>query len=155
MKKILPVLLIAITIFFSGCKVQPVVPTGIQDIKFGNIDPLRGIVAVDLGLKINNPNKFAITIYAIDLDITMDGVALGKVMIADKFKIEKNKEEVYRVKVTTTLTDVIHSIPKILDAIAKKESKVEVSGFIKVGSGLIRHTFIVSVKQDKVQTGKN
>lgn len=152
MKKFLPLLFLAISFFFSSCKIQPVVPTGVQDIKFGSIDPIRGLVDMDLGLKINNPNNFAITVYAMDLDISVNGLAMGKVLITDKFKIDKNKEDVYRVKVSTTMTDIIHSIPKILDAILKKESKVAVTGFIKVGSGIFRHTFAVSVNQEKVQT---
>ncbi len=151
MKKILP-FLFAISFLVSGCKIQPVIPTGVENIRFGAIDPIKGNVAVNMGLKINNPNTFPITIYALELQITVDGIALGKVSIADKFKIEKNTEAVYPVTANATLTDIIHSIPKIITAITKKESNVAVSGFIRVGSGIFKHTFPVNVNQQKVTT---
>jgi LEA14-like dessication related protein len=154
MKKVLPILFF-ISILCSSCKIQPVVPTGVQDVKFGNIDPLKGIVALDLGLKINNPNGFAVTVYGLDLEITVANVYMGKVTIADKFKIEKNKEDVYRVKVNATLTDLINGIPKILSAIKKKEADVSVTGFVRIGSGIFKHTFPVNVKQTKVSTSSS
>ena len=151
MKKIF-FLFLPLSILFSSCKIQPVTATGVQDVKLGNVDPLKGTVAVDLGLKINNPNNFAVTLYGLELDVTLANIYLGKVTITDKVKIEKKTEAVYRVKVNGTLTDIINGIPKILAAIKKKESDVSLTGFVRIGSGILRHTFPVNVKQEKVST---
>jgi LEA14-like dessication related protein len=149
MKKILPFLLI---LLISGCKLKPIIPSGVQDVKFGNVDMMTGVVNGELGLKINNPNNFAVTVYLIELDVTVAGVSMGHVKLEDKFKIEKNAELVYPVKVTATLADMINGIPKILTAIQKKQSNVALTGNIRVGSGIFKHTFPININQEKVST---
>ena len=153
MKKLLP-LLFFIAIFATACKVEPITATSIEDVKLGSVDPLKGTVTMDLGLKLKNPNGVAVTVHGIDLDVTINGAPLGHIALADKVKIEKDTEQVYRVKANAKLTDIIAGIPKILAAISKKQSKVEVKGSIKVGVGIIKHTFPLELKQDKVATGK-
>lgn len=152
MKKYFPFLLI---FFLSGCRLEPIVPTGIENVKFGKVDMLTGIVSGELGLKIKNPNNFSVTVYSLDLDITIAGVSMGHVKMEDKIKIEKNTEAVYPVKINATLTDLIGGIPKILQAIQKKQSNVILTGSIKVGSGIFKHTFPINVNQEKVQTMKS
>jgi hypothetical protein len=80
---------------------------------------------------------------------------MGHVKMEDKIKIEKNTEAVYPVKINAKLTDILGGIPKILSAISKKQSNVELKGSIKVGSGIFRHTFPININQEKVQTGKS
>jgi LEA14-like dessication related protein len=149
MKKFLPFLLI---VFLYGCHLEPITPTGIQDLKFGQVDILKGTVDGEMGLKINNPNNFAVTVYSVELDVTIAGISMGHVKMDDKLKIEKNTEAVYPVKINATLTDVLGGIPKILDAIRKKQSKVQLTGSIKVGSGIFKHTFLINLNEEKVQT---
>lgn len=151
MKKYLPFLLI---LLISGCKLQPIIPSGVQDVKFGNVDMMTGTVNGELGLKINNPNNFAVTVYLIELDVTVAGVSMGHVKLEDKFKIEKNAEAVYPVKVSAILTDLINGIPKILAAIQRKQSNVMLAGNIKVGSGIFKHTFPININQEKVNTSQ-
>jgi LEA14-like dessication related protein len=152
MKKLLPLAFLALLL--TACKIQPVVPTGIEDVKFGGIDILRGTLTMDLGLRISNPNNFAVTIYGIDLNVNVAGAPLGQVLMAEKIKIAKDTEQVYRVKVDARMTDVINGIPKILDAISKKQSDVELKGSVKAGVGILKKTFPIELKQEKVATGK-
>jgi LEA14-like dessication related protein len=151
MKKYLPFLLI---LLLSGCRLKPIIPSGVQDVKFGTVDMMTGIVNGELGLKINNPNNFAVTVYLIELDVSIAGVSMGHVKLEDKFKIEKNTEAVYPVKIAATLTDLINGIPKILSAIQKKQSNVALTGNIRVGSGVFKHTFPININQEKVSTGR-
>lgn len=136
----------------SACKVEPITATGVQDVKLNNVDPLKGTVTVDLGLKIKNPNKLAVTVYGVDLDVKLAGASLGKISMDDKVKIEKDTEQVYRVKANAELSDILNSIPKILTAISKKQSTVELKGSIRVGVGIIKKTFPIELKQEKVET---
>jgi LEA14-like dessication related protein len=152
MKKLFPFILI---LLISGCRLQPIIPSGVQDVKFGNVDMMKGTVNGELGLKINNPNNFAVTVYLIELDVTVAGVSMGHVKLEDKFKIEKNAEAVYPVKISATLTDLINGIPKILAAIQKKQSNVVLTGNIRVGSGIFKHTFPININQEKVSTVQN
>jgi LEA14-like dessication related protein len=152
MKKILPFLLI---LLISGCRLEPIVPESVQDLKFGKVDLLSGAVDGEFGLKIKNPNNFSVTVYSIELDVTIAGVSMGHAAMTDKFKIEKNTEEVYPVKISATLTDVLGGIPKILSAIKKKQADVVLTGSIKVGSGIFKHTFPINLNQEKVQTSKS
>jgi LEA14-like dessication related protein len=153
MKKLLP-LLFFISLLATACKVEPITATGVEDVKLGNVDPLKGTVSLDLGLKLKNPNKVSVTVYTIDLDVSINGAPLGHIALADKVKIEKDTEQVYRVKANAKLTDIIAGIPKILAAISKKQSKVEVKGSIRAGVGIFKHTFPIDLKQEQVQTGK-
>jgi LEA14-like dessication related protein len=134
----------------SACGFKPVVPTGVQDIKFGKMDFMKGIVVLDLGLKIDNPNAIAFTVYGSELDITVGKTALGKVSVLDKFKIKRKCEDVYRVKVTAQVKDILTGLPTLLATIAKKQSNVSVKGWIKVGSLGMRKTFPVEIKQNDV-----
>ncbi|HEU4716682.1 MAG TPA: LEA type 2 family protein [Bacteroidia bacterium] len=136
--------------FLSSCKVEPVVPKSVENVKFDRIDPLKGIVVLDMGLRINNPNKFSITVYHLDVDITVGGVPLGKVSMDDKFKIRKDTEEVYPVKVNAQIRDIITGIPKLLAAVQKKQTDVTAKGSIKVGSGIFRKIFPFDIDQKKV-----
>ena len=151
MKKYLPFLLI---LLISGCKLQPIIPSGVQDVKFSNVYIMTGPVNGELGLKINNPNNFAVTVYLIELDVTVAGVSMGHVKLEDKFKIEKNAESIYPVKISATLTDLIGGIPKIIAAIQKKQSNVALTGNIRVGSGIFKHTFPININQEKVSTSQ-
>lgn len=151
MKQILPFLFL-IMLTATACKVEPITATGVQDVKLGNVDPLRGTVTIDLGLKIKNPNKVAVTVYGVDLDVTLAGAPMGKISMDDKVKIEKDTEMVYRVKANAQLRDIINGIPKILTAISKKQANVELKGSIRVGVGMIKKTFPVELKQEKVET---
>ena len=153
MKKLLPVLAL-LCILLTACKVEPITATGVQDVKLGNVDPLKGTVTMDMGLKLKNPNHVAVTVYGIDLNVTLNGAPMGVIAMDDKVKIEKDTEMIYRVKANASLTDIINGIPKILSAIAKKESKVEVKGSVRVGVGIFKHTFPIELKQEKVATGK-
>ena len=144
-----------ISFVFVSCKLEPIVPTGVQDVKIGKLDMLKGIVDLSLGLKINNPNSFNVCIYHLDLDVTVAGVSLGKVAMDDKVKIKKHEETVYPITVHAELKDLLTNIPKIVSAIKNKESNVKLVGEIRVGSGIIRHTFPVKVDQDKVSTTQN
>lgn len=151
MKKFLPFLFL-ILLTATACKIEPVTATGVQDVKLGNVDPLRGTVTIDLGLKVHNPNKLAVTVYGVDMDVTLAGAPLGKIMMEDKVKIEKDTELVYRVKANAQIRDILTSIPKILTAISKKQSNVELKGTIRAGIGLVKKTFPVELKQEKVET---
>jgi hypothetical protein len=152
MRKIFLFPLLICVVLLTGCGIKPVVPNQVTDVKFGKIDILRGTVVMNMGLQIDNPNKFAITVYGLELDVKVANVSLGTVTVDEKIKILKDTQQVYRVNVNAKLTDVIGGIPKILSAIANKTTNAEVNGWIRVGTFGIRKKFPVNIKQEQVQT---
>lgn len=115
---------------------------------------LRGTVTLDMGLQIDNPNNFAITVHELELAVKVADVSLGTVTVEDKIKIQKDTEMVYRVNVNAKLTDLINGIPKLLAAISNKQANAEVNGWIKVGTFGLKKKFPVSIKQEAVQTSQ-
>lgn len=107
---------------------------------------------MDMGLQINNPNNFAITVHGMELDVKVAGVSLGLVTVEDKIKILKDTELVYRVNVNAKLVDVINGIPTLLAAINSKTASAEVNGFIQVGVFGLKKKFPVNIKQEAVET---
>ncbi len=150
MKKL--ALLLAVLMFFASCGLKPVTPNSVTDVKFGSIDIFRGTVVMDMGLQIDNPNNFAITLHGLELAVKVADVNLGVVTVNDKVKIQKDTQMVYRVKVNAKLTDLINGIPTLLAAIGNKQAKTEVTGFIKVGVFGLRKKFPVNIKQEAVET---
>lgn len=145
-------LVLPLTLMLSGCGLKPIVPKGIQDIKFLKLDPMQGVVVLELGMKIDNPNGIAFTLFGSELDIKIGNTPLGKVTVNEKVKIKRKMEDVYRVKVNAKLADVIRGIPALIKVIAQKQTNVEVKGWIKAGTLGMRKTIPIDIKQEKVPT---
>jgi LEA14-like dessication related protein len=152
MKKL--ALLLSLLMFLTSCGIKPVTPNSVTDVKFGTIDILRGTVNMNMGLQINNPNKFAITLYGLELAVKVADVNLGTVTVEDKVKIQKDTQMVYRVNVNAKLTDLINGIPTLLAAISNKQTNAEVTGFVKVGVFGLRKKFPVNINQEAVTTSQ-
>lgn len=138
----------------TSCGIKPVTPNKVTDVKFGKIDILKGTVTMDMGLQIDNPNNFAITVHGLELAVKVAEVSLGTVTVDDKIKIQKDTQMVYRVNVNAKLTDLINGIPTLLKAISDKQANTEVTGWIQVGTFGLKKKFPVSIKQEAVQTGQ-
>jgi LEA14-like dessication related protein len=141
-------------ILLTGCKFEPVSLSRIDNIKFGSIDFLRGTITLDMGLKINNPNNYAVTIHSMDLNVNVNGASLGNVFVEDRVKIQKDTEMVYRVNVVAKITDILNAAPKITAAIAKKQADVILKGSIKAGVGPMRKKIEIDYKQQHVAVGQ-
>jgi LEA14-like dessication related protein len=142
--------LFPLVFMLSGCGLQPIVPKGLEGIKFLKLDPMQGVVILDLGMKIDNPNGIAFTLFGSELEVKVGGVDLGKVTINEKVKIKRKTEDVYHVKVNAKVADIIRSIPALLKVIAQKQANVEVKGWIRAGALGLRKTFPVELKQEQV-----
>lgn len=142
--------LLPLVFMLSGCGLQPIVPKGIEGIKFLKLDPIQGLVILDMGMKIDNPNGIAFTLFGSELDIKVGGVELGKVTINEKVKIKRKTEDVYHVKVNAKVADVIRSIPALIRIIAQKQANVEVKGWIRAGALGLKKTIPVELKQEQV-----
>lgn len=152
MKKLALLFSFFLLVLLTSCGIKPVVPNKVTDVKFGKIDILKGTVTMDMGLQINNPNNFAITLHGLELDVKVANVSLGTVSVNDKVKIRKDTQMVYRVNVNAKLIDVINGIPTLLNAISNRQANAEVNGSITVGMLGLRKKFPVSIKQEGVQT---
>ncbi|GAB4144746.1 MAG: hypothetical protein Fur0041_19560 [Bacteroidia bacterium] len=146
------VISLCVLLLFTSCGIKPVVPVGVKQVKFNSINPMTGDVVMDLGLILNNPNSFAVTIYKMDMDVKVAGVPLGKIEVNDKIRIKRKREDLYNVKLNAKLINLITGLPKLLEAISKKAANVEVNGSVKVGALGMRHEFPIELKQKQVET---
>lgn len=144
--------LLPLLILICGCGFKPLEPKGIEDIKFLKVDALQGIVIFDLGMKINNPNGLAFTLYASELDIKVGSVPLGKVTVNEAVKLKRKTEDLYRVKVNAKLGDLLRNIPLLIKVIAQKQTDVEIKGWIRAGTLGLRKTIPVEINQKQVPT---
>lgn len=152
MKKL--ALLFACIICLTSCGIKPVTPNRVTDVQFSNLNFLKGTITMDMGLQIDNPNNFSITVHGMELAVKVAEVNLGTVTVEDKIKIQKDTQMVYRAKVNAKLTDLINGIPTLLAAIANKQTNAEVNGWVKVGVFGLRKKFPVNIKQEAVETGE-
>lgn len=151
--KLLPAALF-IAFVLTSCGLKPVTPQRVTDVQFGRIDFLRGTVVMNMGLEINNPNNFAITVHGMELNVKVDSIPMGTVSIEDKIRIEKDTQQVYRVNMQAKLTDLINGIPTILNAISSKSSNANVDGWVKVGAFGLKKKFPVAIRQEEVATSQ-
>lgn len=144
----------ALLLMLSACGLKPVVPTRITDVQFSHIDIFRGTLVMNMGLEINNPNHFAITIHGMELNVNIDSIPMGTASITDKIRIEKDTQMVYRVNVQAKLTDIIHGIPAIMNAISRKQAHAAVDGWVQVGAFGLKKKFPVNINQEQVMAGQ-
>src|ERR1041384_2268608 len=77
----------------SSCAIQQPVYTGIKGFKVQKVDT-QGIEG-DVMLGLQNPNKFAFTVYKSDFDVMFTGIYLGKAELTKKVKIKAGEEGTY------------------------------------------------------------
>jgi LEA14-like dessication related protein len=155
LKRILLLCFLPFFLLLGGCGFKAIEPKGIEDIRFNKIDALLGIVVLDLGIKINNPNSLAFTLYSSELDVKVGTTALGKVTVSEPVKVKRKAQEVYRVKVNAKLGDIIKNIPAIIKIIAQKQTDVEVKGWIRAGTLGLKKVIPVEIKQQQVPTSSD
>lgn len=139
-------------LFLTSCGLKPVVPNQVTDVQFGKFDFFRGTVTMNMGLQIDNPNNFAITVHGLEVAVKVDSISLGTVTVDEKIRIERDTQKVYRVNVNAKLTDIINGIPTLLSAIGAKQSNAQVDGWIQVGAFGLKKKFPVAIKQEQVST---
>jgi len=143
---------LALGLAFASCSIQPVTVTGVQDMKFNKLDATG--VQFEAGLKVKNENRMGFRIVKSELDCKMNGVHMGTIKLDKKIKVRGTSEEVHPVKLSASLTDVIGSLPSLLQMVQKKSGNIELTGYVTAGVFIFRKKFPVNIKQNKVPVSR-
>lgn len=135
--------LFAITLTTSSC-LKPLIPGKIDGIKLHTAS-LKGI-KFELRLPIENPNIFKFSLRHIDLDVSLNGIPLGKIGTTQKVKIKRRSNDVHSFVIEIQVRDLLGSAMKVVQELSKRSTKLKVSGEIKVGAFLFTKT--IKINQD-------
>ena len=134
MKKIVLIFIASIFIFTS-CKFKEVVIGDVQNIAISEMTD--EYVAVDLFMPIKNPNNFAFKISKVNLDISLNGIDLGKAYKMTKVKVPANSSDTYKFTVKIKLKNVANSSMAFLGAMLSNKAKLKLKGYVKANAFLV------------------
>jgi len=144
--------LIVAVALFSSCSLKPISFGGVQDSKVNSLTQ-KGVEA-EFGVKIKNPNKFGFRIYKTDLDVTVNGISLGKAGLKKKVKIKANSDNVSTFVVSSDFSKLnFTELPKLMAMANGKNVTITVKGALRVGNLFYKKTFPLDISQ-KVNLSK-
>lgn len=148
MKKIYFYLLIIFSITITSCtEFKEVTLSGVEGVKVTSLSQ-QGIEAL-ITVKIKNPNKFSFTVYKSEMDVTANGINLGKAYISENVKIKRNSEELYTFKIKSGFSQMsMMQLPKLLSIAASKTLQLNIKGNLKGGKLFVKRSFPVDVTEN-------
>lgn len=106
--------------------------------------PSDGGMALDVRMKVHNPNKFKVSVLNYDLDIAVNGKALGEAQSNKKQSIKGGETKDMSFTVKTNLMKLLgFGLGSLGGKLAGDGMKVKVNGTTKVKAFLIKKTLDV------------
>ncbi len=124
------IILLIITIFagcssIKPCKVTRVVNFSIAESKgFG--------VTINTELELENPNRSSLTIKKADIDVFVEGVFLGKLIVPENFTIPANKVFLTHLQIDVSFNSLLTAGRGVLKKIQSKSFEVAFKGSLDV-----------------------
>lgn len=116
--------------FLSACEYEDPSIYGYSNFKFGKLEGKTLNASFDV--TVENPNTFGFKVKKGDLNLFLNDVEMGQVLLTDKLKVQKKSEKQYRVPVKLQLKDgVLLKLPKLLTA---SSFKLELKGKIRASA---------------------
>jgi len=136
LKKIIPFLLVISLVISSCLSYEEVTLTKVVDTKVKSFTAEK--VEMEISLQINNPNNYKITITNTDLDIMLNGTALGKAIVDQRIVIPKKSNNVHTFTVKLKNKDLASkAMPAMLGAALGGSMRMTVKGTIKAKAKMI------------------
>jgi len=147
MKKIYLLLCTLCLLFFSSCgDFQEVTFTGLEGMKMLKLS--QNGVEAEITARIKNPNKHSFTIYKSEMDITINGLNVGKAYLDKNVRIKKNSEDAYKFIVKSDFSALsITDIPKIIQMAMSKNVTITMKGNLRAGKFYVKRNFPVELNQ--------
>ena len=127
-------ILLVLMLFLSSCEVKEVEVGNIQSFNIINID--KEYVTIDITAKVKNPNNFSFTISKVNLDVSFNNVALGKINKVKSVKIRKNSNELQHLVFKLKLEQITKGSLLFIPALLTNKAKIKVNGYIKASKFL-------------------
>ncbi len=136
------------SVILNSCNVKEVEVGSIKSFNILNID--EEYVTIDLTADVNNPNNFSFTISKVDLDVSFNGVKLGKINKVEKIKIPKNSSQEQHLIFKLKLEHIMKGSMLFIPALLTNKAKIKVTGYIKAA----KFPFGKKIKVDYNKTTK-
>lgn len=107
-----------------------------------------GGIALDLILKIHNPNSRSFKVKKATFDIYVDNANVGKSTMNNAIKIEANSTNEYVFPMIVKLNGENLSLGLILNTVFQKKILLKIDGTIKAGTILINQSFEVDWEEE-------
>lgn len=145
MKKLLLILLIIP--FLTGClSYREVQLVGIRSLKLTHVDT-KGITAT-VGVEMKNPNGYKIKVKDPDVDLSINGIGVGKAMLDSTVVLKRNSTEVYRIPLRVNFQiDQAGILPGLATGLLTGSVKLGFRGTVVGKAGLIHKRFPFSDEQ--------
>ena len=138
MKNLLALLLI--TLFSSCLGYKPVELVGIRSMKITHVDT-KGIAAT-IGVDMHNPNGYKIKVRDPDVDLSINGIGVGKAILDSTVTLNRRSSEAYRIPLRVNFQmDQAGILPGLATGLLTGSIKLGVKGSVVGRAGLLRKRF--------------
>ncbi len=139
-------LLTAWTLLGQSCQVQDVAVTGFGGVR---IHRLAGRdLGVDVLMQVRNPNTFSFRITGIDLDVSLNGMYVGRITEAEKTIIPARSEELHTLHLNIEMDSWVSGLTTFIHMIGKRQAELEVNGSFRVRKSLVSKTIPVKERTE-------
>lgn len=142
MRSILYLVLILMTI--SSCQYEEIKYLGVS--RIGNVHKDGKTIDLDVDIKINNPNTYAVKIKPSTVDVLINDAKVGVVHLTDKIKLVKKTEGIYTAQLGVEL-EKINLIGLATNALFGKTT-ICFKGKVKAGVAGFYKKFDLNEKRD-------
>lgn len=105
-------------------------------------------ITIGIDLKINNPNRYKISIVDSNLELFVDNRKIGSAKLKEKIVLQKKSNEIHHVTVETNLKQLLSSaLPTLLGLITKTDIELGVKGDIKARAKSLSKKFPLDFKE--------
>jgi LEA14-like dessication related protein len=143
-----PFFLIALVLIsFSSCTFKEVEFKKVESFKLLNTDNSGAMVELFILLK--NPNKMAITVSNLDMNVMVNQTNIGKIKLAEKVKIDARSEKAHRFIIKANYSDIaVGGFSSLLSIILSKKVNLTCNGNITARALGVSKTMPVDFKGD-------
>ncbi len=147
MNKNLLLLFTICTITFSGCnKFEDITVIKIENVKVVSFNQ-QGVEAI-ITATIKNPNAVGFTIYKSAMDVTLEGLDVGKANLTEKVKVKAKSETSHDFHIKSDFSKLsVTDLPKIFGIAMGKNVNVGLKGKLKVGKFYVKYAIPVDIKK--------
>lgn len=135
---LLPVLAL---LLLSGCfSYKPVELVGMRSLKLTRLDT-KGISAT-IGVEMKNPNGYKIKVQDPDVDLSINGIGIGKAILDSTVVLDRRSTQVYRVPMRVDFQlDQAGILPGLATGLLTGSIKLGVKGTVVGKAGLLHKRF--------------
>ncbi len=149
--KFLP-LLLALALLPGCFSYKPVELVGIRSFKVTQVG-LKGISAT-IGAELKNPNGYRIHVQDPDVDLSINGISIGKALLDSTITLRRRSSEAYDIPVRVNFQiDQAGIIPGLATGLLSGSIKLGVKGTVVGKAGLLRKRFPFEAEQ-RIDLGK-